>query len=561
MEMNGAHIVWDCLQREGVDTVFGYPGGNVLALYDALRDFPGLRHVLARHEQGACHMADGYARASGRTGVVLATSGPGATNLVTGLATAMMDSVPLVAITGQVRSLVLGTDAFQEVDFMGVTLPITKHNYLVQRVEDIAPALREAFAVANHGRPGPVVVDITADAQKAMAELDWEAAASTRHMRHVPPKPTAAAIAKALQLLRWANKPLILAGHGVILSGAVRELLAFAERTGTPVATTLLGIGSIPASHPLNLGMMGLHGEAWTNQAIQDADLILALGMRFDDRVTGDVAKFAPQAKKIHVEVDACEIHKIIKVDVPINADVREVLSALLPELEPLRHQDWLDHLQELRGRAGARNILEDRGVLSGPQVIHALGQATRGQALMVTDVGQHQMWEAQYYGHEAENSLITSGGLGTMGFALPAAVGAKLACPGREVWVIMGDGGFQMNMQELMTMMQEGIKLNIAVINNGYLGLVRQLQEVYCGGRYAAVTMANPDFVKLADAFGVPALRVTRLAEVDPAIEEARAAEGPFLLEFQVDQELSVYPMVPAGAGLDQMLRRNVTP
>ena len=561
MEMNGAHIVWECLQREGVDTVFGYPGGNVLALYDSLRDYPGIRHVLARHEQGACHMADGFSRASGRTGVVLATSGPGATHLVTGLATAMMDSVPLVALTGQVRSLVLGTDAFQEVDFMGVTLPITKHNYLVQRVEDIAPALREAFAVANHGRPGPVVVDITADAQKAMAEFDWEAAASTRHMRHVPPKPTEPALAKALQLIRWANKPLILAGHGVILSGAIQELLAFAERTGTPVATTLLGIGAIPASHPLNLGMMGLHGEAWTNQAIQDADLILALGMRFDDRVTGDVAKFAPQAKKIHVEVDACEIHKIIKVDVPINADVRETLTALLPGLEPLRHQDWLDHLRDLRGQAGARNILEDRGVLSGPQVIHELGRITGGQALMVTDVGQHQMWEAQYYGHEAENSLITSGGLGTMGFGLPAAIGAKLACPGREVWVIQGDGGFQMNMQELMTMVQEGIKLNIAVINNGYLGLVRQLQEVYCESRYEAVIMANPDFVKLADAFGVPALRVTRLADVGPAIEQARAAQGPFLLEFQVDQELSVYPMVPAGAALDQMLRRNLRP
>ena len=561
MEMNGAHIVWECLQREGVDTVFGYPGGNVLALYDSLRDYPGIRHVLARHEQGACHMADGFSRASGRTGVVLATSGPGATNLVTGLATAMMDSVPLVALTGQVRSLVLGTDAFQEVDFMGVTLPITKHNYLVQRVEDIAPALREAFAVANHGRPGPVVVDITADAQKAMAELNWEASASTRHMRHVPPKPTEAALAKALQLIRWANKPLILAGHGVILSGAVREMLAFAERTGTPVATTLLGIGAIPASHPLNLGMMGLHGEAWTNQAIQDADLILALGMRFDDRVTGDVAKFAPLAKKIHVEIDACEIHKIIKVDVPINADVRETLDALLPGLEPLRHQDWLDHLRDLRGQAGARNILEDRGVLSGPQVIHELGRVTGGQALMVTDVGQHQMWEAQYYGHEAENSLITSGGLGTMGFGLPAAIGAKLACPEKEVWVIAGDGGFQMNMQELMTLVQEGIKVNIAVINNGYLGMVRQLQEVYCESRYEAVLMANPDFVKLADAFGVPALRVTRLADVGPAIEQARAAEGPFLLEFQVDQQLSVYPMVPAGAGLDQMLRRNLRP
>ena len=312
MDMNGAHIVWECLRREGVDTIFGYPGGNVLSLYDALQDFPGIRHVLTRHEQGACHMADGYARASGRTGVVLATSGPGATNLVTGLATAMMDSVPLVAITGQVGSGVLGTDAFQEVDFMGVTLPITKHNYLVQDVEDIAPTLREAFAIASHGRPGPVVVDITRDAQKASADVDWQAVQSTRHLRHVPPRPSRDSLDQALGLIRWAERPLILAGHGVILSGAIRELMAFAERTATPIATTLLGIGAVPASHPLNLGMMGMHGEAWANQAIQEADLILALGMRFDDRVTGEVSAFAPQAKKIHVEVDACEINKNI---------------------------------------------------------------------------------------------------------------------------------------------------------------------------------------------------------------------------------------------------------
>jgi len=558
MDMNGAHIVWECLRREGVDTIFGYPGGNVLSLYDALQDFPGIRHVLTRHEQGACHMADGYARASGRTGVVLATSGPGATNLVTGLATAMMDSVPLVAITGQVGSGVLGTDAFQEVDFMGVTLPITKHNYLVQDVEDIAPTLREAFAIASHGRPGPVVVDITRDAQKASADVDWQAVPSTRHLRHVPPRPSRDSLDQALGLIRWAERPLILAGHGVILSGAIRELMAFAERTATPIATTLLGIGAVPASHPLNLGMMGMHGEAWANQAIQEADLILALGMRFDDRVTGEVSAFAPQAKKIHVEVDACEINKNIPVNVAIHADLREVLKALLPDLEPRQHGPWLEHLAELRGSARAGAILEDCGVLSGPQVIDALCRATEGRALVVTDVGQHQMWEAQYYRHEAENSLITSGGLGTMGFALPAGIGAKLACPEREVWVIQGDGGFQMNMQEMMTLVQEGIKVNVAIINNGYLGMVRQLQEVYCESRYAAVTMVNPDFVKLADAFGMPGLRVSERAGLAEAIRTAREAPGPFLVEFQVDKELSVYPMVPAGAGLGQMMRRS---
>jgi acetolactate synthase-1/2/3 large subunit len=558
MEMSGAHIVWECLRREGVDTVFGYPGGNVLSLYDALQDFPSIRHVLTRHEQGACHMADGYARAGGRTGVVLATSGPGATNLVTGLATAMMDSVPLVAITGQVGSAVLGTDAFQEVDFMGVTLPITKHNYLVQRAEDIGPAMREAFAIASHGRPGPVVVDITRDAQKGRAELDWDAIPCTRHLRHLPPRPERGLLDQALGLIRWARQPLILAGHGVILSGAIRELMTFAERTGAPIATTLLGIGAVPASHPLNLGMMGMHGEAWVNQAIQEADLILALGMRFDDRVTGELASFAPRARKIHVEVDACELNKNIPVDVAIHADLREVLTALLPELEPQDHAGWQAHLGALRGHAGAEAILEDHGSLSGPQVIHELCRATQGRALVVTDVGQHQMWEAQYYRHETENSLITSGGLGTMGFALPAGIGAKLACPEREVWVIVGDGGFQMNMQELMTLVQEGVKINIAVINNGFLGMVRQLQEFFCERRYAAVTMANPDFVKLADAFGVPGLRVDARAGVAAAIQLARDTEGPFLIEFQVEKELSVYPMVPSGASLGEMLRRN---
>lgn len=558
MEMNGAHIVWECLKHEGIDTVFGYPGGNVLSLYDALLDYPSIKHVLTRHEQGACHMADGYGRASGRTGVVLATSGPGATNLVTGLATAMLDSVPLVAITGQVSSSLLASDAFQEVDMTGVTLPITKHNYLVQRAEDIAPAIREAFALANHGRPGPVLVDITADAQRTRTLFDWDAALPTRHMRHVPPKPPRACLDQALQLIRSAERPLILAGHGVILSGAIRELLTFAERTATPIATTLLGIGAVPASHPLNLGMMGMHGEAWANQAIQEADLILAFGMRFDDRVTGNVKTFAAQAKKIHVEVDASEIHKTIQVDVPIVADLREVLKELLPELEPIEHTAWLAHVDELRGSANAEAILEEHGDLRAPQIIRELWRATQGRALMVTDVGQNQMWEAQYYKHEAENSLITSGGLGTMGFALPAAIGAKLACPDREVWVVVGDGGFQMNMQELMTLVQEGIKLNIAILNNGYLGMVRQLQEFFCGRRYAAVAMANPDFVKLADAFGIPGLRVTDHDGVAPAIRRARDTEGPFLIEFQVEQELSVYPMVPAGASLDDMLRRS---
>lgn len=558
MELTGAHIVWTCLEREGVDTVFGYPGGNVLGIYDALLEHPAIHHVLARHEQGACHMADGYSRAGGRTGVVLATSGPGATNLVTGLATAMLDSVPLVAVTGQVRGSLLASDAFQEVDMTGVTLPITKHNYLVRRAADIAPALREAFAVARHGRPGPVLVDITADAQFGKAPFDWEAATPTRHLRHVPPAPDPDSLGRALELVRSARRPLILAGHGVILSGAARELLAFAERTSTPIAATLLGLGAIPASHPLHLGMMGMHGEAWTNQAIQEADLLLAFGMRFDDRVTGCAETFAPLAKKVHVEIDASEFHKIIPVDVPILGDVREVLQALLPEVAPQEHGPWLDHLRDLRRQARAEDILAGDDTLRAPLIFHKLWHATEGKALMVTDVGQNQMWEAQYYPHELENGLVTSGGLGTMGFALPAAIGAKLACPDKEVWVIVGDGGFQMNVQELMTLVQEGIKLNLAVLNNGYLGMVRQLQEFFCGGRYAAVSMANPDFVALADAYGIPGLRVDHRQDVVSAIQAARDCPGPFLIEFRVEQELSVYPMVPAGASLDAMLRRN---
>jgi acetolactate synthase-1/2/3 large subunit len=555
--MSGAQIIWECLTREGVRTVFGYPGGAVLNLYDALLEYPHIHHVLARHEQGACHMADGYARASDEVGVVIATSGPGATNLVTGLATAMLDSVPLVAITGQVRSSLIGSDAFQEVDVTGVTIPITKHNYLVRRPEDIAPTLREAFALASTGRPGAVLVDITTDAQKARTAFDWEGCVPHRHLRHLPPKPDAEQLQHALKLIRAAKRPIVLAGRGIELSGARLEVLALAERIGAPIATTLLGLGAVPASHPLNLGMMGMHGEAWTNQAIQEADLLLAFGMRFDDRVTGDLKTYAPHAKKIHVEIDASELHKNVKVDVPLLGDLRETLRELLPHLKTRAHSEWLDHVATLRGNVNAEAILEDHGALHAPQVIHDLWLATEGKATIVTDVGQHQMWEAQYYKHDDPKSLITSGGLGTMGFALPAAIGAKLACPEKEVWVVAGDGGIQMNMQELMTLVQEGVKVNVAIINNGFLGMVRQWQELFYERRYAATPMLNPDFVQLAKAFGIPGRAVSARADVMSAIQEARACEGPYLLEFQVEPETSVYPMVPAGASLHHMLRR----
>ena len=558
MEQTGAQIVWECLLREGVDTVFGYPGGAILPAYDAMTAYP-IRHVLVRHEQSAAHMADGYARVSGRTGVVVATSGPGATNLVTGLATAMLDSTALVAITGQVGSGLLGTDAFQEVDITGITLPVTKHNYLVTRAEDIAPALREAFAVAGSGRPGPVLVDITKDAQQGRAVLDWEGAQPTRHLRHLPPFPAATDLAEAAALINAAKRPVILAGHGIQLSGARAEVLALAERADIPFALTLLGLGAVPATHALSLGMMGMHGESWVNQAIQEADLLIALGMRFDDRVTGRLREYAPNAKKIHLDIDASEFNKNVAVDLPLGGDLLQVLQALLPGVAVGDRSAWLARIRTWRGDSAVRDIqnLPDDGHLYAAHVMHDLWRITKGEAVVVTDVGQHQMWEAQYYKHDGARSLITSGGAGTMGFALPAAIGAKIARPEAEVWVVAGDGGFQMTFAELMTAVQERVKVNIAVINNGFLGMVRQWQALFYEGRYAATPILSPDFVKLADAFGIPGRRVDRRPDLAAAVAAARAAEGTSLIEFRVEQEDSVYPMVAAGAALHDMIRR----
>jgi len=557
-EFTGAQLIWESLLREGVDTVFGYPGGAILPAYDALVGYP-IRHVLVRHEQSAAHMADGYARASGRVGVVVATSGPGATNLVTGLATAMLDSTPLVAITGQVGSALLGTDAFQEVDITGITIPVTKHNYLVTRTEDIIPAIREAFAVARSGRPGPVLVDITKDAQQARAALDWEGAVPQRHLRHLPPPLDPAALAAALDLIRGAKRPLILAGHGIQMAGARAEVLALAERADIPFALTLLGLGAVPATHPLSLGMMGMHGEAWVNRAIQEADLLLAFGMRFDDRVTGKLKEYAPNAKKIHVDIDASELNKNVPVDVAIAGDLRDVLKALLPEVPVADRSGWLAAIREWRGDSAVRDIknLPDDGHLYAAHVMHDLWRITKGEAVVVTDVGQHQMWEAQYYRHDGERSLVTSGGAGTMGFALPAAIGAKIARPEAEVWVVAGDGGFQMTFAELMTAVQEQVKVNIAIINNGYLGMVRQWQALFYEGRYSATPILSPDFVKLAEAFGIPGQRVASRADLAAAVAQARSAQGAALIEFKVEQEDSVYPMVPAGAALHDMIRR----
>jgi acetolactate synthase-1/2/3 large subunit len=559
--LTGAEILWATLEGEGVTTVFGYPGGAILPAYDALRKFP-IRHVLVRHEQGAAHMADGYARASGRVGVCVATSGPGATSLVTGIATAMLDSVPMVCVTGQVASKVLGTDAFQEVDITGITLPITKHNYVATRAEDVAPMLREAFLVAKSGRPGPVLVDITKDAQQATAEFDFAAAAPKPHRPHPMLKTESASILQAAELIRNAKRPVILAGHGILQSGAGAQVRTLAERMRIPVASTLLGLGAFPASHPLSLGMMGMHGEAWVNQAIQQADLLIACGMRFDDRVTGTLATYAPNAKKIHIEIDPAEINKNVKADVALIGDLKEALEALLPHLAPrdeAQESAWLRTIESGKGECAVRDIrnLPDSGHLYAAHVMHDLWRATEGKAIVVTDVGQHQMWEAQYYKHDEPRSLITSGGLGTMGFALPAAIGAKFACPEKEVWVIAGDGGFQMTASELATAAQEKLDINIAVINNGFLGMVRQWQEFFYEKNYESTPLLSPDFVKLADAHGIRGLAVGKRSEVIPAVEAARTHKGPFLINFQVEKEDSVYPMIPAGSALHEMIRR----
>jgi acetolactate synthase-1/2/3 large subunit len=556
--LTGAETMWATMVGEGVRDVFGYPGGAILPAYDALRKFP-IRHILVRHEQGAAHMADGYARASGRVGVAVSTSGPGATNLVTGIANAMMDSIPIVCVTGQVSSKVLGTDAFQEVDITGITLPITKHNYLVNRTEDIAPALREAFQIAKSGRPGPVLVDITKDAQQNSAIFDFAASAPAPHRPHPMLGADSASLHQTLELLRNAERPIILAGHGILHSGALDQVRTLAERAQIPVACTLLGLTAFPASHPLNLGMMGMHGESWVNHAIQQADVLIACGMRFDDRVTGTLATYAPRAKKIHIEIDPAEINKNVRVDVALVGDLKQILDTLLPLIEKRDGSAWLDTISRMKGNASVRDIqqLPDDGHLYAAHVINDLWRETHGDAIVVTDVGQHQMWEAQYYKHDRPRSLITSGGLGTMGFALPAAIGVKVACPDREVWVVAGDGGFQMTSPELATIAQEDLDINIAIINNGYLGMVRQWQEFFYDKNYESTPLRSPDFVKLADAHGICGAHVRQRAQVIETVEAARGHKGAFLIDFHVEQEDSVYPMIPNGAALHEMIRR----
>jgi acetolactate synthase I/II/III large subunit len=565
MQLSGAQILWECLIREGVDVVFGYPGGAILPAYDALTQYPQIHHVLVRHEQGATHMADGYARASGRVGVAIATSGPGATNMITGMATAMMDSSPMVCITGQVPTSAIGTDAFQETDVTGCTLPVTKHNYLVTDVEDLAYTIREAFYIARTGRPGPVLIDIPKDVQKAMTEFIYPEHEISLPGYVLPNQAIEQDIDAALELIHQAERPVVLAGHGVMMSGAMEELRQFVEITHTPVAITLLGKGGFPESHPLSMGMMGMHGEGACNHAIQQADLLLAFGMRFDDRVTGNLKAYSPHSRKIHVDIDPSEINKNVKVDVGIVGDLKTVLRQMLPKLQTRHHKEWVAQIHDWQEDGTRRDILRQLdgrpdGKLWAAQVISDLFTYTDGQALTVSDVGQHQMLEAQYYPHTRPQTMLTSGGLGTMGFGFPAAMGAKMSCPDEEVWAIVGDGGFQMTLCELATAAQERVNVNIAIINNSYLGMVRQWQEFFYEERYMATPMFNPDFCKLSEAYGVPARRVTAREEIEDAVEWARTIDGPTMIEFVVEENDIVYPMVPAGNDLHDMIRRPMT-
>jgi len=558
-KISGSEVLLRSLLEEGADTIFGYPGGAIMPVYDALYHFADrINHILVRHEQGAIHAAQGFARVTGKAGVVFATSGPGATNLVTGLADALIDSTPVVCITGQVFAHLLGTDAFQECDVVNTTIPVTKWNVQVTEAKDIAGAVAKAFYIANSGRPGPVLVDITKNAQNEMIEeSEYHHCEGIRTYR---PKPDLqmSQIEAAAALINSAKRPYILAGQGILLSGAAEELKAFSEKTGIPVACTLLGLGNFPTDHPNYVGFLGMHGNYGPNLNTNECDVLIAIGMRFDDRVTGNVSKYARQARVVHIEIDKAEINKIVRPEVAVHADAKEALQALIKKVDPNQHKEWIDKFTKLNDIEYEKVIVKEfnpTGVLTMAEVINHLSNFTKGESVVVTDVGQHQMTTSRYYKYKNPRTNVTSGGAGTMGFALPAAMGAKIGVPEKEVIAVIGDGGYQMTIQELGTIMQYKIAVKIVVLNNNFLGMVRQWQQLFHGKRYSCTEMENPDFVKIAEAYSIPARKVEQREDLQGAIKEMLAAKTPYFLEVVVGKEDNVFPMVPAGAGVADVL------
>lgn len=557
MQLTGAEILCESLLREGVDVIFGYPGGAIMPVYDALTKYPQLRHILVRHEQGAGHAAQGYARVTGRPGVCMATSGPGATNLITPIADAMMDSVPIVCITGQVAAHLIGTDAFQETDVVGITSVISKHNYLITSPKEIAEAIKEAFHIANTGRPGPVVVDIAKNAQIEKAEFTYPIKLNLPGYN-----PTLEGnilqIKKAAELINNAKKPQILAGHGVLISHGEKELMELAQKADIPVTNTLHGLSSFPRNHRLFAGMLGMHGNYGANMCSQEADVLIAIGMRFDDRVTGRLSHYAREAQIIHIDIDPAEQGKNVKADVPIVGDAKRVLAALIKYVKRDSHTAWLERFEmydkKEKEKVTDREVYHPTGGLKMGEVVKAISDATKGEAIVIADVGQHQMITARYYECKLPDSFVTSGGLGTMGFGIPAGMGAKVGRPEKEVWSIAGDGCFQMTLQELITIAQEQIPLKIAILNNNYLGMVRQWQELFFESRYSHVYLKNPDFVKITQGCGILAEKVTKREEIKAAIDRARKQKGPYLIEFVCEKEENVFPMIPSGASVSEI-------
>lgn len=554
MKLKGSEIICESLLREGVEVLFGHPGGAILPFYDALWAYPQLRHILVRHEQSAAHAADGYARMTGKPGVCVATSGPGATNLITGIMSAKADSIPIVAITGQVARAAIGTEAFQECDICSIASVCTKRTYLVLSAADLARTIHEAFQVAQEGRPGPVLIDVPRDVQLELAEFEYPDPVVRPEV--VLPAETLENVRKAAELMNKAERPVIIAGHGIVNSRAFDELLALANASGIPVINTLLGLSGFPRNHPQSMGMLGMHGMYWCNMIVDQADVVIGLGMRFDDRVTGRVSGFAPHARIIHLDIEPSQVGRIVPVEVPLVGDARPILQALVPLVRNVDRAGWMSTVNDLREQHPSLAIPQSDALMP-QQVLAALNDVIQqdDDAVVVTGVGQHQMWAAQYLFLNQPNSFVTSGGLGAMGFEIPAALGAQTGRPNSTVWSVAGDGGFQMTLQELITAVEEKLPIKIALFNNGYLGMVRQWQEMFFDGHIKDVPMPGPDYVKLAGAYGIPALRVDTQEDVAAALAEAQAYDGPFLIEFVVERETNVYPMIPPGGSLADTL------